>query len=76
MSGSPMDASNRAQIDLIRRYARTLRQFQSDAAQARGRRSALRDRRFVRQESGPLVTQDRPQAADGPDPGAASTLAS
>jgi hypothetical protein len=62
MSGSPMNEPGAAQLELIRRYARTLRELHADAMRLQGPRIGAKARRTSSAE--PLVQAAKALASD------------
>jgi hypothetical protein len=66
MSSEPMNEPGQAQLLLIRRYARAMRELQSEAVKARGPRIGAREARADARE--PLIEAAKSLAADGKPP--------
>jgi hypothetical protein len=66
MSSEPMNEPGQAQLLLIRRYARAMRELQSEAVRARGPRVGAREARDATQE--PLIDAARSPATDAKRP--------
>jgi hypothetical protein len=66
MSSEPMNEPGQAQLLLIRRYARAMRELQSEAVRARGPRVGAREARAATQE--PLIKAAKSLATDAKPP--------
>jgi hypothetical protein len=59
MSATPMPDPGAAQLELIRRYARTLRELHADAVRAGGPRIGAREARRAAKKAEPIVKAAR-----------------
>ena len=69
MSAGPMNEPGQAQLLLIRRYARAMRELQSEAVKARGPRGGARDARGPGGPE-PLIERAKSLAGDSRPPSA------